>query len=131
MTILHSFLEAANKASEGIQKYLVSRQPSDLEEVRDLLAHQTTLLLNEIQNPSIQSTVLLLQDLNSTQLNDRILAENALTLYNASYTADGPIESGKFIRVLATDQAPDSVFLCRVTFQSNDVVVLAPVVDPS
>lgn len=131
MTILHKFSQTANDVANAISKYFVTLDPKDLAEANDLLRTQVAAFQDEAKSPSIQSTIVTFTHMTTADLEACLQEDNALSIANNGYYADGPIEKGRLIRIKTTDQEEDSVGLMKVTLISDVYLVLAPVIaDP-
>lgn len=112
-----------NKTIEALQLYLVRR---DLSGLNTAIAS----LEAERDNPSLVSTVLVLSNLTSAEIEQRITSEGSLKIRLADHALDGEsddIQEGKFLRVHASDQPEDTAMILHVTFRSAEILVLVPV----
>lgn len=131
MTILHKFSQRANDIANLISQYFVTLDSKSLADANEILREQIAEFQSEAKAPSIQDTMVTFRRLTGAQLESELQSENALSLQNEDYIADGPIEKGKLIRIQTVDQEEGSVGLMKVTLVTEQFLILAPVIaDP-
>lgn len=131
MTILNKYVETADEVVKNAASYLTTRDPKFLAEAIDLMQKQIAAFQTEMETPDLQEAILQV-DLTTDEIGHRFARDNALAVDSSQFDVrGGPVVSGKLIRVISTDQEPETAFMMKVTFSDDSRVVLAPVVMPT
>lgn len=103
----------------GLQRYMVTGDKSMLDQV-------LALVNAELENPTLQVCVLRLDKMTTAEADARLAEEHYLKLSTDDVTDSAPIEVGKWLRVLATDQPENTCMLLKVAHFDAHHVLLVP-----
>lgn len=107
------------ETTAALQRYMVTSDKSMLDQA-------IALIRSEIDEPTLQPCTLSLDKMTTSEADARLAEEHYLKLSTEDVTDSAPIQTGKWIRVVAMDQPENTCMLLKVAHFDAKYVLLVP-----
>lgn len=107
------------ETTAALQRYMVTSDKSMLDQA-------LALIHAEINAPTLQPCILHLDKMTTSEADARLAEEHYLKLSTNDVTDSAPIEVGKWLRVVATDQPENTCMLLKVAHFDASTLLLVP-----